>query len=57
MSPMSSKQDKFLCSKYIDNCLWVAEHWLLMDRKKLEAKRPELRRDNVVPSQEAGRLM
>lgn len=37
-----SKQDKYLCSKYIDNVLWVCEHWLLMDRDALEAKRPKL---------------
>jgi len=50
-----SKQDKFLCSKYIDNVLWVAEHWLLMDRKKLEAKRPELKqRTFSSPSSEQG---
>lgn len=35
-----SEQDKYLCSKYIDNVLWVANRWLSMDREKLEAKRP-----------------
>jgi len=50
-----SKQDKYLCSKYIDNVLWVAEHWLLMDRKRLEAKRPEITKR--VPSRTASRLM
>ena len=50
-----SKQDKYLCSKYIDNVLWVAEHWLLMDRKRLKAKRPEITKR--VPSRTASRLM
>ena len=38
-----SKQDKYLCSKYIDNVLWVAEHWLSMNREELESKRPKLK--------------
>ncbi len=38
-----SEQDQELCSKYIDNVLWVAEHWLKMDREALEAKKPALR--------------
>lgn len=38
-----SEQDQELCSRYINNVLWIAEHWLLMDIKELEAKRPELR--------------
>jgi len=37
-----SAQDRYLCSKYLDNVIWVAEHWLGMDRDALEAKRPEL---------------
>jgi len=51
-----SKQDKYLCSKYIDNVLWVAEYWLLMDIKKLEAKRPKLRRDKI-PSHRCEQVM
>jgi len=46
-----SAQDKYLCSKYIDNVLWVAEHWLLMNRKKLESKRPEDKKDISFPKQ------
>ena len=38
-----SEQDKELCSRYIENVLWVAEYWLKMDRKALEAKMPEIK--------------
>ena len=40
-----SEQDQELCSKFIDNVLWVAGHWLKMNRAELEAKRPELRKE------------
>ena|GEM_PF-5754186 len=39
-----SEQDQEICSKYITNVLWIAEHWLKMDIEKLEAKQPNLRR-------------
>ena len=37
-----SEQDQEICSMYITNVLWVAEHWLEMDREKLEAKKPKI---------------
>jgi len=42
-----SEQNQELCSMYIDNVLWLAEHWLRMDRKALEARRPELQNMDV----------
>ncbi len=41
-----SEQDQELCSIYIDHVLWVAEHWLNMDRQALEARKPKLRKEN-----------
>lgn len=40
-----SEQDQEICSKYLDNVLWVAEYWLKMDRQALEAKKPKLKGD------------
>jgi len=37
-----SAQDEYMCSMFITNVLWVAEHWLKMDREALDAKRPEV---------------
>lgn len=38
-----SEQDQELCRRYIDNVLWLAGHWLSMDREKLESKKPKLK--------------
>ena len=35
-----SEQDLDECRKFIDNVLWICEHWLVMNIEKLEAKRP-----------------
>lgn len=36
-----SEHDLEQCSKFITNVLWICEHWLNMDVKKLKAKRPK----------------
>ena len=36
-----SEQDLDECRKFIDNVIWICEHWLNMDKEKLEAKRPK----------------
>ena len=35
-----SEQDMDECRKFLDNVLWICEHWLDMNVKKLKAKRP-----------------
>ncbi len=35
-----SEQDMDECRKFLDNVMWICEHWLKMDIEKLEAKRP-----------------
>lgn len=38
-----SEQDLDECRKFIDNVLWICEHWLTkMNMEKLKAKRPKL---------------
>jgi hypothetical protein len=36
-----SDQDIEECSKFITNVLWICDHWLSMNMKELEAKRPQ----------------
>ena len=36
-----SEQDKELCRKFIDNVLWICEHWFKMNMVALLEKRPE----------------
>jgi hypothetical protein len=40
-----SKQDKEECRKFLENVLWICEHWLDMNMKELEAKRPKQQQD------------
>lgn len=35
-----SEHDIEQCSKFITNVLWICDHWLRMDVKKLKAKQP-----------------
>lgn len=35
-----SDQDMDECRRFLDNVMWICEHWLKMDVVKLEAKRP-----------------
>lgn len=35
-----SEQDKEMCRKFIDNVMWIADHWFKMDIEKLKEKRP-----------------
>ena len=37
-----SKQDKDECRRFLENVLWICEHWLDMNVVKLKAKKPEL---------------
>ena len=36
-----SEQDKEMCRKFIDNVMWICDHWFKMDIEKLKEKRPE----------------
>jgi len=37
-----SKQDKEECRKFLENVLWICEHWLRMNMEALKAKRPNI---------------
>ena len=37
-----SEQDLDECRKFIDNVIWICEHWLSMNKEELEAKRPKI---------------
>ena len=37
-----SKQDKDKCRRFLENVLWICEHWLNMNMEALKAKRPKL---------------
>ena len=41
-----SDQDMDECRKFLDNVMWICEHWLKMDVEKLEAKRPAKEPEN-----------
>ena len=36
-----SEQDKEMCRKYIDNVMWIMDHWFKMDIEAIKKKRPE----------------
>ena len=36
-----SEQDMDECRKFLDNVMWICEHWLKMNVDELEAKRPK----------------